>query len=166
MTSNLTTKAPANLTGKYRKPKNFTKEQAEEELKKLRMQNMYTEYTHIECLVAHHFASEVDDSSYSDGYSCSFDNLTVTVCVDLPEVYEIIYRVETCDSDDNSYDEETEELTEIIRIFVNIKAWWHCEQNVLWVQVNEPGNIRELLKKFKTKPKIVSEEIFRCILAY
>lgn len=196
-----------NLTGKYRKPKNLTQEQAIKRLEDERKENTYDDFDDItvERLAIQHFASQVFNGSFSDGSSYHVEMLDVTVDVSFPKMYKLVYKIETHDSMDDSFDDEKEELTENSYILADIKALWNCEQNVFCIQSNEDvktcskvekldgyglmfakmnkslqgkikvskpelpssnKNIQKLLKKFKTKPEVVSEEMFRCILAY
>lgn len=141
--------------GKYVKPDVLTVEEAKEFLNKTRYYEFDTKVK-IESLVMEHFSSEIDDSSYSDGASCMFKNLMVTVCVEQPKIYEIIYVIETCDSE---Y-EDSEDDEPITYTHVNIKVLWNCEQNIILIQKDQLNNIDKLLKKFESKPKIVSKDIF------
>src|SRR5436190_11481322 len=133
------------LTGKYVKHKDLN--EAKLLLKR------YSEFdvnTKIESLVMNHFSSEIDDSSYSDGLSCRYDNLTVTVCVESPKVYLIHYVIETCDSE---YESENDEEP-ITYLELNIEVLWNSEQNIILVDSCQIGNFKILLEKFKNKPKI------------
>jgi len=149
------------LSGKYIKPSILTIEEAKIFLNKTRHYEFDTKIK-IESLVMSHFSSEIDDSSYSDGASCRYKNLMVTVCVESPKIYEIVYVIETCDSD---Y-EDSEDFDPITYTHVNIKVLWNCEQNIMLIQMDQLNNIDKLLKKFKSKPSIVSKDIFYCTLAY
>ena len=179
MTTIQTALKPVNLTGKYKKSKNITKEESIKQLQREADSNFYdnNDGMTIESLVSQHFASSIDNSSYSDGIAYYHDNLSVMVCVDTPQVYKIELRVESCDDD---MDLEMELLMKIANgekvnlddyngtpeIHVNIKALWNCHQNVLFISKDECHNSHELLKNFKNKPKTVSQEVFNCILAY
>lgn len=145
------------LTGKYIKPKDL-----DEAKSLLKRHYEFDVNTKIETLVMNHFCSEIDDSSYSDGSSCRYDNLMVTVCVDSPKVYIINYVVETCDSEYESEDDDEP----ITYLEAKIDALWNCEQNIIFINSGQIGNIKILLNKFSNKPKIVSKDIFYCTLAY
>lgn len=149
------------LTGKYVKPADLTDDQANI-LLKMHRHHEFDVNTKIESLVVKHHSSEIDDSSYSDGASCRYDNLMVTVCISNPKVYKIIYRIETCDSEYESEDDEEP----ITYIEVDMIALWNCEQNILFIEKGKFNTFNALLKKFADKPKIVSKELFYCTLAY
>lgn len=170
---------PVNLTGKYKKSKILSRQESIRQLQRDVESNFYNnddEMT-IELLISQHFASSIDNSSYSDGIAYYHDSLTIMVCVDTPQVYELKLQVESCDDD---MDLEMECMMKIANgekvnfdeyegnpeVHVNIKAFWNCEQNVLFISKNECDNAHELLKNFKNQPKIVSSEMFNCILAY
>ncbi len=117
--------------GKYIKPANLTIKEAKISL----MKNRHFEFDSkikIESLAMSYFSSEIDDSCYSDGASCRYKNLMVTVCVESPKIYEIIYMIETCDSEyESSEDEEP-----ITYVHLNIRALWDYEQNIILLYIS------------------------------
>jgi hypothetical protein len=175
----MSTVQKVNLTGKYKKPKDLSREECIKKLSREEDSNFYSndDGMTIESLAANHFASSIDNSSYTDGIDSHFDNLTVTVCVDNPIVYELKLRVETCCDEDDTEMEcmlkiakgeavNFDDYQGVMTKHVNIEALWNYQQNVIYISKNESDNSHELFKNFKNQPKIVSSEMFNCILAY
>lgn len=168
-----------NMTGKYKKPEGFSLEQANKALSRERDSAMYDEADNmsIEKLASMHFASHIDNSYYTDGIDSCYNELSVIVCPTNPIVYEISHRLETCLDED---DVELEWLMKIAKgepvnfddcqgvmtLYINIEALWNSQQNVLYVSKDECNTAEKLLDHFTNKPKIVSKEMFYCILAY
>lgn len=150
------------LTGQYIKPPLLSSEDAVILLDNNR-HTYYEKNGHlIDQLVKDHYACCVLDCSFNDGSSGRFDELFITVCVDRPYIYEIKYKLMESYSDDDSDEDFESPIYEL----VNINALWNTKHNVLLVRVNTCDNISQLLKRFVNQPKIITEGIWECLLAY